>query len=296
MNLPIVQSLWIGSALSQVEKLCVQSFIDHGHEFHLYTYDVVGGVPDGAIIKDGNEILPADKIFRHAGGSYAPFADWFRYALLNQKGGYWADMDMVCLKPLTFDDEIIVTEGGDGLYTNSLLRFPPAHPFMRAMAQVCAEYKDPHKARFGSIGGPRAITKMILRHNLQAHAKPFTYFVPLSAAQWMHAFNQTFAGSTALFPDTHCIHLSNEPLRRAGFDKNAQFDEDSLFEQLKRKHHIAPLADAKRITSDDLAAMVVDKRLYKFERRTARKRKTAAAVTAMAVATALIALAVFYWG
>ena len=41
--LPIIQSLWIGDDLTNLEKLCVQSFIDHGHEFHLYTYADIGG-------------------------------------------------------------------------------------------------------------------------------------------------------------------------------------------------------------------------------------------------------------
>ncbi len=42
--LPIIQSLWIGNPLSKLERLCIQSFIDHGHEFHLYTYATVGSL------------------------------------------------------------------------------------------------------------------------------------------------------------------------------------------------------------------------------------------------------------
>ena len=53
----IMQSLWIGPKLSNMEKLSMQSFIDNGHEYHLYTYGEVDGIPDGVIIKDGNEIL-----------------------------------------------------------------------------------------------------------------------------------------------------------------------------------------------------------------------------------------------
>ncbi len=103
MKLPIIQSLWIGNPLSKLEQLCIQSFLDNGHEFHLYTYDKVGNIPPGAIVKDGNEILPADKIFRDDHNSVASFSDWFRFVLLMKKGGYWVDMDIVCIKPFDFD-------------------------------------------------------------------------------------------------------------------------------------------------------------------------------------------------
>ena len=33
-----IQSLWIGPRLSNMEHLCIKSFIDHGHKFHLYIY------------------------------------------------------------------------------------------------------------------------------------------------------------------------------------------------------------------------------------------------------------------
>ncbi len=87
MRLPIIQSLWIGDDLTNVEKLCVQSFLNNGHEFHLYTYTDIGGIPSGAVVKDGTAILPSSEIFKYKGGSYAGFADWFRYALLAKLGG-----------------------------------------------------------------------------------------------------------------------------------------------------------------------------------------------------------------
>ena len=110
--LPTIQSLWIGADLSNVEKLCVQSFLDHGHEFHLYTYGNIGGIPQGAIIKDANEILPQSEIFQNRRGGVAAFSDWFRYALLHKRGGFWVDMDVVCVKPFSFDSDIVFAGGG----------------------------------------------------------------------------------------------------------------------------------------------------------------------------------------
>ena len=43
---PPVQSLWLGP-LSVMERLVVASFVANGHEFHLYSYSEIEGLPDG---------------------------------------------------------------------------------------------------------------------------------------------------------------------------------------------------------------------------------------------------------
>lgn len=100
--LPTIQSLWVGDPLSNLEKLCIRSFLDNGHEFHLYVYDDVQGIPAGATVKDANEIIPSREIFYTRKKYVAPFSDWFRYALLAKRGGVWVDMDTICIKPFDF--------------------------------------------------------------------------------------------------------------------------------------------------------------------------------------------------
>jgi len=83
---PIIQSLWIGESLSNMEKLCISSFLKNGHPFHLYVYDEVKGVPEGTILKDASKILPPNMIFKYKDhDSYAAFANLFRYKLLLEK-------------------------------------------------------------------------------------------------------------------------------------------------------------------------------------------------------------------
>ena len=43
----VIQGLWIGSELSMLERLSIASFLDNGHDYHLYTYGDVRGIPDG---------------------------------------------------------------------------------------------------------------------------------------------------------------------------------------------------------------------------------------------------------
>jgi len=37
----IIQALWIGGELSLMEQLTINSFIKHGHTFHLYCYEEI---------------------------------------------------------------------------------------------------------------------------------------------------------------------------------------------------------------------------------------------------------------
>src|SRR5262245_44337282 len=101
-----VQMLWIGERLSTLERLCMASFLAHGHEVHLYAYGAIEAVPPGTQLRDGREILPAANVFTYANGfgkgSPSAFANEFRYKLLLERGGVWSDTDVVCLKPFDF--------------------------------------------------------------------------------------------------------------------------------------------------------------------------------------------------
>ena len=69
----VVQSLWVGNPLSDMEKYSIQSFLNAGHEFHLFTYAPVQGVPKGVKIKDGNKVMPAKEVFRLK-NTFLPFS------------------------------------------------------------------------------------------------------------------------------------------------------------------------------------------------------------------------------
>lgn len=101
-TIQIIQGLWIGPELSRLEKLCINSFLKNGHEFHLYTYQDVIGIPEKCKIKDANDIIPKDEIFYYSDtkGNPSAFSNMFRYKLLYDLGGYWSDMDMICLKKI----------------------------------------------------------------------------------------------------------------------------------------------------------------------------------------------------
>ena len=100
-KLPTIASLWIGPELTWLEQVCLQSYLDHGHDVFLYSYDPVANVPDGVTMLDAAEILPAGKIIRHARtGSPAFHADLFRLHLMVKTRHIWVDTDAYCQQPI----------------------------------------------------------------------------------------------------------------------------------------------------------------------------------------------------
>jgi len=254
-----IQTLWIGSTLSQVERLCLHSFLKNGHDVHLFAYEDVQGVPDGVVVLDANEVLPAHEIFT-VRNSYAIFADWFRWELLFEKGGYWVDTDVICLKPFSFDDKIVFGLENSTNANVAVLRSPKGHPLSRSLADLCKAPNSPRsydtpkmrrkkfvrkyllgnrrdRVRWGESAGPKGFTAELKHLGLFELAKPFTSFYPVPANCWLSIFDDTFQNNDDFFSGSYCIHLWNEMISRSpGFDKNAEFHPDSIFEKLKRRY------------------------------------------------------------
>src|SRR5208282_2715907 len=98
----IMRGVWFGPKLGPMQQLCVKSYMDHGHEFHLYISEPTEGIPDGAIVKDANAIVPQSARARFTCHSH--FSDYFRVLLILKEGGWYVDLDTVCLRPFDFPE------------------------------------------------------------------------------------------------------------------------------------------------------------------------------------------------
>src|SRR5258708_3897842 len=137
----IIRSLWIGDRLSVMEQLCISSFLQNGHPFHLYVYGDVAGIPPGTVALDGNQILPAARIFTYREhNTYAGFANFFRYKLLLEHGGWFVDADTICLKPFRFRTPYVFSsEGINGrqLVNLAAVKVPRKSAIMRYAWRAC---------------------------------------------------------------------------------------------------------------------------------------------------------------
>jgi hypothetical protein len=99
-----VQGFWHGP-LGTMEKMCINSYIKQGIDFVLYGYELeVGPGPhlatSGLTWAHAGHVVPEEKMKLFPWASI--FSDYFRYALLAEKGGFWIDLDTICLKPMEY--------------------------------------------------------------------------------------------------------------------------------------------------------------------------------------------------
>lgn len=232
-----IQGLWIGPALSLMEQLSISSFLQNGHDYHLYVYDEVKNIPAGTVIRNANEILPAARIFQYKHRpSYAGFSNFFRYKLLLDRGGWWADSDTICLRAFDFPDEYVFSSEidyrGVEVIASGIIKAPPGSSIMAYAWKVC-ENKSPSRLVWGEIG-PKLMATAVSKFSLKEYKKGSRVFSPVNYEEWQIVLQPDAVVS--LDGRTFAIHLWNEMWRLAGQDKNAQYHERCLYEKLKRTY------------------------------------------------------------
>lgn len=261
-KLAIIQSLWIGDRLSTMERLCIASFLYHGHSFHLYTYSHVENLPEGTIIKDANEILPSKLVFTCQHGSYAAFADIFRYKLLLEKGSYWVDTDVICLQP--FDDDIDYIFASERLehstsdssihITNCVIKSPPSSTIMKYCYEKSLQ-KDPNTIEWGEIG-PKLIQKAVNKFHMNSNVANPEKFCPIDYWNWNQLTDPII--DKHIPSDSKAIHLWNEMWRKNNIDKNSYFNEESIYEKLKKKYlEVNHLHEPDFKINNDLVSIII---------------------------------------
>ena len=231
----VVQSLWIGSRLSSMEQLCICSFLRQGHPFHLYAYQPIENVPAGAEVRPAAEVFPRSEIFTYrrgrGKGNPSAFSNVFRYKLLFERGGWWSDLDMVCLQRLQFSGEHVFgcERWRDRAPTANvaLFRAPPGSPLLE---RCCERVRlvDKSKARWGELG-PGLMRAAMHDMNVPLELLPPDVFYPVD--YWdVRRLVRPLA-----VPDVcQAIHLWNSQWRHCGLDPDGRFSSDSLYEQLRR--------------------------------------------------------------
>lgn len=223
MSDEIINSLWIGSELSNLEVLTAKSFIANGHRFRLWTYDlnVRKYLPDEVMVADANEIIPLNQVFSyskanqygHGKGSYAGFSDIFRYKLLFIHGGWWTDMDITCLKHFDFSGDYFFRAHHDLPLVGNVMKCPSGSELMRtcfeeAEKNVNAINTDWHKpieilcTNVKKLGLEKFITNNVSNQD-----------------RWEETL-RLIKKDTSLPANYYFIHWQNEEWRHRLMDKN----------------------------------------------------------------------------
>ena len=249
----IIQSLWIGPELTDMEVYSIKSFLKQGFTFHLYTYDKVKRVPKGTVIKDANTIIPAKEIFEIK-KTFLPFSDIWRYKLMYEKGGYWSDLDMICIKPFDFKElyvfssERTIQKGAYKMKVKKVaninfLKSPKGSPFFKELYETCMEHHR-NKTNQDKIKYMRMARDLIKKYKYEKYIKPPHYFCHLD---WWYAkdaylpvktFKEKYGvpgkSINSMFTKTYTVHLWRDLVtKKYKLDTNGTYDPQSLRERFK---------------------------------------------------------------
>jgi hypothetical protein len=244
-----IQSLWLGSRLPMMQRLSISSFLANGHNYHLYAYESLATVPEGTQLKDANEIVPRSLTNNLECDSYAHFSDMFRYRLLFERGGWWADTDVVCLRPFAFPGRFVFSS--EHRFVKGVLRDIPTTTVMRAPSgSETMDYLYTSSVDRGLVGlewneiGSTLLAGVIDRYSLRAFALPPATFCPIP----MYVYNKVLDTDIqfSFESSTYAVHLWHEFWRRRGLDVEANFEPDCLYEQFKAKFLLGHPIASKR--------------------------------------------------
>lgn len=228
-------SLWVGRPLNKIEITCLSSFIYHGHDFKLFVYDMNLKVPEGIEKIDANSIISKDKIFK-VDNSYGPFADMFRYKMIQQTGLTWTDTDNICLQnKWKFSEYLFGMQGGPHkVVANGILRAPQNSDFINDLVETSTEYNK--KDITWSEIGPKLVTEKIKEYNLNGYIQPPEVFYPVNYWEWEHIFHSSYLNSVLRsVSNSHTLQIWNQMLNRSGADGN-QIPEGSAMQYYYKKY------------------------------------------------------------
>ncbi len=222
--------------MSGLEVTCLKSFLDHGHELTVFTYDSNTVAPLFRTA-DASKIVRPEQIFFYASnpgkGSISGFTNLFRYKLLHEFGDFWIDTDVLCLTDSWPEErDFVAGWESDKWVGAAVLQLPPW--FARESLARCEELGD--KVTWGQTG-PRLVTEIVIREQLQKRLFRKEGFYPVWHQNWLEFFDEESADATVEMCSTsYSAHLWGQMITQNGLDKGLLPPAGSFFGAAVRKH------------------------------------------------------------
>lgn len=265
-----IAMLWVEGPLSYVEQLCVQSFLDNGHDVTMYHYGEVTNVPKGATMVHGREILDRDQFIAHGKtGSMALFSDVFRYHMLTKLDHtIWADTDAYCMRPFTSKTGHFFGWESDHHINGGVLGLPQDSEALAGLLEMTEDehgipfwYGDGARAKIAAraaagkkmhvselpwgVWGPHAVTAYLRKTGEEKYAFPqeVLYPVPYAHRRFMVKGSTKAKAEKFITDKTLSVHLYGRRIRAFLASRPGGLpDEGGFFEALLDKHKIDPRA------------------------------------------------------
>ena len=236
-----VGTLWIGSPLSAYEELCLRSFANAGYEVTLYLYDPSIAAPEGVTVADANSIVPEKHMFENPDlpGSYALFANAFRYRMMAMTGFTWVDTDVVLLADALPDTEFLYAWEDERRINNAILRVPRESNLLKDLVHQSSALADPARREvpWGTYG-PTLLTRLVVSQSLERFALPPEALYPIGFIDRWRLFDP----ASREWGEDRCreasvLHLWNSALQSAGV-KHLAPPPGSYLHELMLRHEV----------------------------------------------------------
>lgn len=178
---PSFATFWAGRTISAFEAACITSFLAHGYDYTVFSYDTMDNLPDGVRLRDAREITEEPNVRRFlikGRPSLSHFSDLFRYELFKRTDHIWVDTDMLLLRPFDLPsyDEIIAKEDA-AMVCGAIMRLDRHHPNLDALIARTEALRDQDLV-WGATG-PRLLTAVLDRQTIMQKAYDPKLFFPV---------------------------------------------------------------------------------------------------------------------
>lgn len=250
-------SLWVGDHFPVMSQLSCKSYLDHGHDFQLFTYTYYDNIPKGVKWRNAREILPEEDIFRDASrNGYATFSDWFRMKWLYEEGGFWVDMDTVCLTNEVPTSEIYTCRQDAHEVAVGGMRFPQGHDVPKALAEMAADpavpapwnpmanrqkyldFSDIEERRRNvpwGFCGPSGLTRVLRYYKLYDQSAEPAEMYPIHFMQYHSIYNGQAKLTDPCFSKAWNLHLWGNMVRERDLTQD-DVAFCSIYAELLNKH------------------------------------------------------------
>lgn len=233
-----VNSYWAGP-LSQLEILCMSSFVQNDIRYNLYVHEEPAGVPSGVSVRSAEEIVPAEKVFAYPAGTFnagsiSGFSNLFRYSLIHRIGGWWVDADVCCLTPFETSAQTLYLRAPSStdefLVASGIFKAARGTPVLHECLKIFAT-KDTTKVLHGETG-PKLLTHAVRTCGETASVQASSEFFPVP---WWE-YERLFRDEELSLDGCRTVHFWNAMVTAGALDKNDNFPVNSVFERLKRRY------------------------------------------------------------
>lgn len=245
----IVQGFWSGP-LTTMERLSMQSFIANGHRFELFSYENLTGIPEGVVLCDAAEIMPEEEAetFRCA----QQLSDQFRISLLLKRGGWYVDLDTICLRPFDFPvGYVFYRDYDESTISFAVSKAPFGSPIMRHCHDYLSQMTSEDRARLNwQEIGTEFVVGAVEYFGLTAFAQPGYVFDPVQWTRVREVVDPEVKWDLSRSYAVHLFHAvwNDGPQDRSGkgfdlgkhpglrLDTDATYHPDCLYERLKSRY------------------------------------------------------------